>query len=63
MDRFLLLDEDAFRGLWDHTCLGVDNGVLVMGGFAVDYSDPNYDVFLLRSSKWTVVGRLNEKVR
>ncbi|CAG5076894.1 Oidioi.mRNA.OKI2018_I69.PAR.g8579.t1.cds [Oikopleura dioica] len=49
---------DIPKKLGFHTCVGVENGLLVLGGWRYGI---NHDIFLFRSLKWTVVGQTEEK--
>ncbi|CAG5108385.1 Oidioi.mRNA.OKI2018_I69.chr1.g3770.t1.cds [Oikopleura dioica] len=54
--------EDFPKAILVHSCIGVFDGYLLLGG---SYQENNKyysikDVYLLRNSRWTVVGRLNE---
>ena len=53
------------RAIYGHSCIGVSDGFLVLGGINREYGELIYskDIHLLRDSKWTVVGQLNERVR
>ncbi|CAG5111208.1 Oidioi.mRNA.OKI2018_I69.chr2.g5538.t1.cds [Oikopleura dioica] len=43
-----------------HSCIGVYDGFLLLGGYYSDDREDSKDVYLFRDSKWTVVGQLNE---
>ena len=46
-----------------HSCVGVDNGLLVFGGMYRESGWPwNYEVFRLRQNQWREVGRLAHEV-
>ncbi|CAG5108419.1 Oidioi.mRNA.OKI2018_I69.chr1.g3786.t1.cds [Oikopleura dioica] len=54
--------EDFRKAIYAHSCIGVFDGYLLLGG-QYEENDNFYnskDVYLLRDSKWTVVGQLNE---
>ena len=61
LGRFVIM----LRSIWVHSCLGINKGILLMGGKWTRDDSAYYDskeVYLLRHLKWTVVGKLNEQV-
>ncbi|CAG5108415.1 Oidioi.mRNA.OKI2018_I69.chr1.g3784.t1.cds [Oikopleura dioica] len=55
--------EDFPKAILVHSCIGVFDGYLLLGGSYQENNEyySSKDVYLLRDSKWTVVGKLNEK--
>ncbi|CAG5108425.1 Oidioi.mRNA.OKI2018_I69.chr1.g3789.t1.cds [Oikopleura dioica] len=54
--------EDFPKPIYIHSCIGVFDGYLLLGG-NYEENDKYYnskDVYLLRDSRWTVVGQLNK---
>ncbi|CAG5084542.1 Oidioi.mRNA.OKI2018_I69.PAR.g10668.t1.cds [Oikopleura dioica] len=51
---------DHPKALNGHSCIGVEAGMLVLGGFDNDEDSYNVEVFLLRDAMWTIVGQLNK---
>ncbi|CAG5080403.1 Oidioi.mRNA.OKI2018_I69.PAR.g9576.t1.cds [Oikopleura dioica] len=52
------LDIERIRKIYVHSCIGIYDGLMVMGGG--NENAASKDIYLFRDSEWTVVGQLNE---